>query len=134
MARIVYKQGCEPLSGIYCGVQFISRANGNSSMFVHLPSTPGQVKKSPAARKEFIIKSCVSDIQKQMPDMREAMRRYKNIKQCVQRLYKNLCTKEKSTTKLRKKILEAYYQKCASDTSHYRAIIDPLSIHSQENC
>lgn len=130
MARIVYKQGCEPLSGTYCGVQFISRVSGKASMFVHPLPTPEQIKKSPAARAEFVIKSCIYDIQKQMPDMREAMRQYANIKSSVQRLYKNLSAKEKSNTKLRKKILEAYYQKRSSKTSHYRGNIDPLSSHS----
>ena len=110
MAQIKYKEGYEPISGIYCNAEYKSYASGRTTMFVlPLPSAE-EAKNSPALRAERIVKLCVSDIQKQMHNVYEAVRQYKNITQRVQRLYSRMCEIEPDDGKLQKAITDAYFQ------------------------
>ena len=108
MAKIEYKEGQEPLSGIYCGVQYRMYSNGKCT--AHLQPMPSKedAKKNPAARADRIIKLCVADIQMQMSDPYEACKQYTNITHRVRRLYGELHELEKVEDKLIDMILEAY--------------------------
>ena len=110
MARIVYKEGYEPLSGIYCNMLYKNYANGKATAFVQAVPSEDEALKNPAARAERVIKLCVADIQEQMHNQREAMAQYTNITHRVRRLYKELHEWEENNNKLKKMILNAYYQ------------------------
>ena len=110
MAKVTYKEGYEPLSGVYCGVEYKTYANGTHTAMVQSLPSDKQIKKSPAARADYVIKTCVSEIQRQMNNQREAMRQYKNITQRVQRIYKSIYQLEEDNVELQKMILTAYYQ------------------------
>ena len=111
MAKIVYKEGVEPLSGIYCGIEYKTYKSGaNSAVLQRLP-TEKEAKKNPAARAELIVKLCVANIQRQMSDPHEAIKQYTNIMHRVQRLYGRLYELEKNNDKLQQMILDAYYGK-----------------------
>ena len=109
MAKIEYKEGQEPLSGIYCGLQYRTYSNGKCT--AHLQPMPSKedAKKNPAARADRIIKLCVASIQREMHNQLEAMKQYTNITHRVRRLYGELYELEKSESKLVKMMLEAYY-------------------------
>ncbi len=108
MAKIEYKEGVEPLSGIYAGMIYRSYDNGRTTAFVQPLPSAEDAAKNPALRADRIIKLCVSDIQTQMHNPHEACKQYTNITHRVRRLYGQLCELEKSETKLIKMILEAY--------------------------
>ena len=109
MAKITYKEGVEPLSGIYAGMIYKSYNNGKTTAFVQPLPSAEDAEKNPAARADRIIKLCVSNIQTQMGNPREACKQYTNITHRVRRLYGQLCELEKSESKLIKMILEAYH-------------------------
>jgi hypothetical protein len=110
MAKVMYKEGFEPLSGVYCGVSY--KVYGNGTCTAHVLPLPSEkeIKKNPAARAEYVIKTCVSEIQRQMNNKREAMEQYKNITHRVQRIYASLYELEEDNDELQKMILTAYYQ------------------------
>ena len=108
MAKITYKEGVEPLSGIYAGIIYRSYDNGIATAVVQPLPSAEDAAKNPALRADRIIKLCVSDIQTQMGNPHEACKQYTNITHRVRRLYGQLCELEKSETKLIKMILEAY--------------------------
>ena len=108
MAKITYKEGVEPLSGIYAGIIYRSYNNGIATAVVQPLPSAEDAAKNPALRADRIIKLCVSDIQMQMGNPHEACKQYTNITHRVRRLYGQLCELEKSETKLIKMILEAY--------------------------
>ena len=110
MAKIEYKQGYEPLSGVYCGVQYKTNSNGSCSAFMLPMPTKRDAKKNPAARAERITKLCVIEIQRQMHNQPEAMRQYTNITHRVRRLYGQVFELESNEDKLVKMILDGYYQ------------------------
>ena len=110
MAKITYKEGVEPLSGIYCGVQYRVYSNGTCTAVVQPLPSREDARKTPAARADRIIKLCVSDIQTQMHNPHEACKQYTNITHRVRRLYGELYKLEKSEDGLVKMILAAYYQ------------------------
>ena len=109
MAKIEYKEGAEPLSGIYCGLQYRTYSSGKCTAFVLPMPTKEDAKKNPAARADRIIKLCVSEIQREMHNQLEAMKQYTNISHRVRRLYGELHELEKNEDKLIKMMLEAYY-------------------------
>ena len=110
MARIKYKEGYEPISGIYCNAEYKSYASGKATVFVlPLPSAE-ETKNNPSLRAERIVKLCVSDIQRRMHNEYEAVRQYKNITQRVQRLYSRMYEIEPDDGKLQKAITDAYFQ------------------------
>ena len=108
MAKITYKEGVEPLSGIYAGIIYRSYNNGIATAVVQPLPSAEDAAKNPALRADRIIKLCVSDIQKQMGNPHEACKQYTNITHRVRRLYGQLCELEKLESKLIKMILEAY--------------------------
>ena len=108
MAKITYKEGVEPLSGIYAGIIYRSYNNGIATAVVQPLPSAEDAAKNPALRADRIIKLCVSDIQMQMGNPHEACKQYTNITHRVRRLYGQLCELEKSEFKLIKMILEAY--------------------------
>ena len=108
MAKITYKEGVEPLSGIYAGIIYRSYNNGIATAVVQPLPSAEDAAKNPALRADRIIKLCVSDIQTQMGNPHEACKQYINIAHRVRRLYGQLCELEKSESKLIKMILEAY--------------------------
>lgn len=110
MARIDYKQGCEPLSGTYCGVMYKTYADGRSFAYIQPIPSEKEAKKNPAARADRIIKLCVIEIQKQMHNKPEAMKQYTNIVHRVQRLYEKGCALEEDNIKLETMILTSYWQ------------------------
>ena len=109
MAKIEYKQGYEPLSGVYCGVQYKVNSDGSYSAFMLPIPTKKDAKKNPDARAERITKLCVIEIQGRMHNQPEAMRQYTNITHRVRRLYW-LFWPEKEEDKLIKMIIDAYFQ------------------------
>ena len=108
MAKIEYKEGQQPLNGIYGGIMYKVHASGKATAFVQPIPSAEVAKKNPAARADRIIKLCVSDIQMQMHNPHEACKQYTNISHRVRRLYGELHELEKSENKLIKMILEAY--------------------------
>ena len=96
MAKITYKEGVEPLSGIYAGIIYKSYDNGRTTAFVQPLPSAEDAAKNPALRADRIIKLCVSDIQTQMHNPHEACKQYTNITHRVRRLYGQLCELEKS--------------------------------------
>lgn len=110
MARVVYKPGCKPLSGIYCGVQHKTYADGRSFLYILPIPSEEEAHKNPAARAERVVKLCVIEIQKQMHNKPEAMKQYTNIVHRVQRLYEKGCAIEEDNIKLQKMILTSYWQ------------------------
>ena len=110
MAKVTYKEGYAPLSGVYCGIEYKTYANGTCTAMVQSLPSDKEIKKSPAARADYVIKTCVSEIQRQMNNQREAMKQYKNITQRVQRIYKSIYQLEEDNVELQKMILTAYYQ------------------------
>ncbi len=110
MARIKYKEGYGPLSGVYAGVEYKVLSDGRCCANMQRLPTPKEVEKSPAARAEFIIKTCVKDIQIAMHNQREAMKQYTNITHRVRRLYEKCYALEKDDEKLQKMIMTAYWQ------------------------
>jgi len=124
MAKIIYNEGYEPLRGVYCGIEYKFR-NGAGFCFAQRMPTTKEARKNPALRAERIVKLCVIRIQKQIGDMREAMRLYSAITKRVRRLYDGLCKQQKTENKLIKKILEAYYQKRQSESGQCRGNVEP---------
>ena len=110
MAKITYKEGIEPLSGIYAGLEYKVFKDGRCVAYQQPLPTPKQVSQIPAARAEFIIKTSVSDIQVAMNDKREAMKQYSTITKRVRRLYARLYALEPNNEKLKKAIVNGYFQ------------------------
>ena len=110
MARVVYQEGYKPLSGIYAGIEYKVFSDGRCVAYQQPLPTPKQIANIPAARAEFIIKTSVSDIQVAMNDKREAMKQYSNIMKRVRRLYERLYAIEPNNEKLKKAIVNGYFQ------------------------
>ena len=111
MAKVEYREGQEPLSGIYCGIMYKTSVNGKHSAFVLPLPTAQEARKNPAARADRIVKLCVVEIQKRMHNPLEAIKQYTNITHRVRRLYGRVFELEKKEDKLIKMIIDAYFQK-----------------------
>ena len=110
MAKVEYREGQEPLSGIYCGIMYKTSVNGKHSAFVLPLPTAQEARKNPAARADRIVKLCVVEIQKRMHNPLEAIKQYTNITHRVRRLYGRVFELEKKEDKLIKMIIDAYFQ------------------------
>ena len=110
MAKIEYREGQEPLSGIYCGIMYKTSVNGKHSAFVLPMPTAQEARKNPAARADRIVKLCVIEIQKRMHNPLEAIKQYTNITHRVRRLYGRVFELEKKEDKLIKMIIDAYFR------------------------
>jgi len=110
MAKAFLKPGYEPVTGIYCGVKH-RKSPGGEQLIYYLPlPDEDQVKNNPAARAEYIINMCVSDIQERMHSMQQAMEQYRAIRARVQRDYARYCNLEPDNNKLIKAIVNGYFQ------------------------
>ena len=111
MAKVEYREGQEPLHGIYCNAMFKTYANsGLPTMFVLPIPSKEDAEKNPALREERIVKLCVGDIQMQMHDIREAIQQYRAIKKRVRRSYQSLHHLYDDEDELKTAILTAYNQ------------------------
>ena len=110
MAKVEYREGQEPLSGIYCGIMYKTSVNGKHSAFVLPLPTAQEARKNPAARADRIVKLCVVEIQTRMHNPLEAIKQYTNITHRVRRLYGRVFELEKKEDKLIKMIIDAYFQ------------------------
>ena len=110
MAKVEYREGQEPLSGIYCGIMYKTSVNGKHSAFVLPLPTAQEARKNPAARADRIVKLCVVEIQKRMHNPQEAIKQYTNITHRVRRLYGRVFELEKKEDKLIKMLIDAYFQ------------------------
>lgn len=109
MAKVTYKEGVKPFSGIYCGVLYKTYATGTKTAELQQLPSEEETQKNPAARADRIVKLCVMDIQHNIGNPYEAIRRYAAINKRVGRLYGKLYELEEDNSKLQQMILDAYY-------------------------
>jgi len=110
MATMKLKEGVEPMKGIYCGNRLYVTKRGEQKLLgIWIPSEDDCVG-NPAMRAERIVALCVSDIQERMHNAHEAMAQYRAIKARVQRDYKRYSEKIPENGKLRRAIVNGYYQ------------------------
>ena len=110
MGKAKLKEGRKPVSGIYCGARYVVSAQGEQLIYgLSLPDDE-QVRKNAAARAERIIGECVSDIQERMHNEGEAVEQYRAIRARVRRDYRRCCELIPDNGKLRRAIVDGYFQ------------------------
>ena len=110
MGKAKLKEGRKPVSGIYCGARYVISAQGEQLVYGLVRPDDEEVARNPAARAARIIGECVSDIQERMHNQGEAMRQYRAIRARVQRDYRRCCGVETDNRKLRRAIVDGYFQ------------------------
>ncbi len=136
MARITFNpnQPIQSLSGTL-GRDTFRTLNGRT--YVHqrpepvLPKNPTPQQRA-AIRRKTIINHCITDIQRQYSDIRDAIAMRSKIKDRVEYLYDKFVTNIKAPTKLQKEILSKYYRKFSpTSPNHSRGNPDPIPSQSR---
>ena len=137
MAKVTFNpdQPVQSLSGTLGALTFRT-INGRTHVFQRaepeLPKHPTRQQRA-QFKQRTIINQCITILQDQYEDIREAMTMRPTIKDRLTHLYKKHVTDIKSPTKLQRTIMSEYYARFSSTSSgQYRCNIGPLSVHSRK--
>ena len=138
MANVKFKdsQPIQALSGTLGDLTFRT-VNGRTHVFQRaepvLPKNPTR-KQRAQFKRQTIINNCISILQSQYEDIREAMAMRPIIKDRLTYLYKKYVKDIKAPTKLQRAIMTDYYAHFSlTSTGQYRCKVGPSSVHSRTN-
>ena len=97
MARVIFSPNSpvQALSGTYCGATYRTLPTGRTIVHIKTPYDPGKARKRPdyavsPERAKYIIEQCTWELQKEVGDMQEAIKRREPIAKQVQRIYRRV--------------------------------------------